>query len=164
MNHLERSSHLADGAACAGNRGRWHWGDGADPPNEARLGRPAAVNVSPAMEFMLVCYNDEKHWDTLPAPQQDRIVADCVAYAEDLSRSGHLRSCGRLQPTSTATTVRDGGGKSLILDGPFAETKEVLAGYYIITCRDRDEAVAIAARNPKLPFGGSIEVRAMSSE
>jgi hypothetical protein len=87
-----------------------------------------------------------------------------VAYAEDLSRSGHLRASGRLQPTDTARTVREGGGKSVIIDGPFAETKEVLAGYYLVTCKDREEAVAIAARNPKLPFGGSIEVRPMITD
>jgi hypothetical protein len=116
------------------------------------------------MEFMLVCYNDEKHWETLPRSKQDRIVADCVAYAEDLARSGHLRASGRLQPTATARTVRDGGGRSMITDGPFAETKEVLAGYYLVSCKDRDEALAIAARNPKLPFGGSIEVRPLISD
>jgi hypothetical protein len=123
-----------------------------------------SLNVPPAMEFMLVCYNDEKHWITLPAAEQNRIVADCVAYADELSRSGHLRASGRLQPTDTARTVRADGARSLILDGPFAETKEVLAGYYLITCKDRDEAVAIAARNPKLPFGGSIEVRPLISD
>lgn len=123
-----------------------------------------SFNVSSAMEFMLVCYNDEKHWETLPAAEQNRIVADCCAYAEDLSRSGHLRASGRLQSTGTAKTVREGGARAVILDGPFAETKEVLAGYYLITCKDRDEAVAIAARNPKLPFGGSIEVRPLVSD
>jgi hypothetical protein len=116
------------------------------------------------MEFMLVCYNDEKHWTALPKQEQDRIVNDCVAYADDLSKSGHLRAAGRLQPTDTARTVREGGGKSLITDGPFAETKEVLAGYYLVTCKDRDEALAIAARNPKLPYGGSIEVRPLISD
>ena len=116
------------------------------------------------MEFMLVCYNDEKHWDTLPRSRQDKIVADCVAYAGELEKSGHLRSSGRLQPTATARTVRGEGGKSLITDGPFAETKEVLAGYYLVTCKDREEAVAIAARNPKLPYGGSIEVRPMIAD
>ena len=116
------------------------------------------------MEFMLVCYNDEKHWETLPRAQQDKIVADCVAYAAELSRSGHLRASGRLQPTGTARTIRAERGKSLIIDGPFAETKEVLAGYYLVTCKDREEAVAIAARNPKLPHGGSIEVRPMIAD
>lgn len=116
------------------------------------------------MEFMLVCYNDEKHWDALAAPEQERIVSECIAYAEDLSRSGHLRASGRLQPTGTAKTVRDGRGRTMITDGPFAETKEVLAGYYLITCKDLDEAVAIAARNPKLPSGGSIEVRPLISD
>jgi hypothetical protein len=116
------------------------------------------------MEFMLVCYNDEKHWETLPPSQQDKIVADCVAYAEDLRRSGHLRASGRLQPTQTARTIRAERGKSLVIDGPFAETKEVLAGYYLVTCRNREEAVEIATRNPKLPFGGSIEVRPMIAD
>jgi hypothetical protein len=116
------------------------------------------------MEFMLVCYNDEKHWDTLARAEQDRIVADCVAYAEDLKKTGHLRASGRLQPTATAKTIRGESGKSLVLDGPFAETKEVLAGYYLVTCKDRAEAVAIAQRNPKLPFGGSIEVRPMIAD
>ena len=116
------------------------------------------------MEFMLVCYNDEKHWDTLARSEQDRIVADCVAYAEDLKKTGHLRASGRLQPTVTAKTIRGESGKSLVLDGPFAETKEVLAGYYLVTCKDRAEAVAIAQRNPKLPFGGSIEVRPMIAD
>ena len=116
------------------------------------------------MEFMLVCYNDEKHWDTLPCSEQDRIVADCVAYADGLKKTGHLLGSGRLQPTRTAKTVRDASGKSNVMDGPFAETKEVLAGYYLVTCKDRDEAVAIAARNPKLPFGGSIEVRPLIAD
>ena len=113
---------------------------------------------------MLVCYNDEKHWETLPSSEQDRIVADCVAYAEDLKRTGRLRASGRLQPTVTAKTIRGEGGKPMVLDGPFAETKEVLAGYYLVTCKDRAEAVAIAQRNPKLPFGGSIEVRPMIAD
>ena len=113
---------------------------------------------------MLVCYNDEKHWDALPVSEQDRIVSECVAYADDLSRSGHLRASGRLQPTATAKTVRDGRGKTMVTDGPFAESKEVLAGYYLITCKDLDEAMAIAARNPKLPSGGSIEVRPLISD
>ena len=131
---------------------------------QARRNTPARFKLPPAMEFMLVCYNDEKHWETLPRAEQDRIVADCVGYADELKKSGHLRASGRLQPTVTARTVREGGGKSMIIDGPFAETKEVLAGYYLITCKDREEAVAIAARNPKLPFGGSIEVRPMISD
>lgn len=117
---------------------------------------------------MLVCYNDEKHWDRLPRSQQDTIVSECVAYADELTRSGHLKSAGRLQATATAATVRgaeNGGGNTMIMDGPFAETKEVLAGYYLVSCRDRAEALAIAARNPKLKHGhGSIEVRALIAD
>ncbi len=109
---------------------------------------------------MLVCYNDEKHWDQLPSSQQNRIVSECTAYAEDLQRSGHLRAAGRLRESATATTLRGDGGKAIITDGPFAETKEVLAGYYIVTCKDHDEAVSIARQNPKFKYGGgSVEVR-----
>lgn len=116
----------------------------------------------PAMDYMLVCYNDEKHWDTLPRTQQDQIVDECVAYAEDLKKSGHLRASGRLRETATATTIRGERGTSIVTDGPFAETKEVLAGYYLVTCKDHAEAVALAQRNPKLKYGGgSIEVRPM---
>lgn len=129
------------------------------------FGANAFFDPSSAMDFMLVCYNDEKHWDRLPVSQQDKIVAECVDYAKDLERSGHLRSAGRLQATATATTVRGENGSTFVMDGPFAETKEVLAGYYLVTCKDRAEALAIAARNPKLKHGhGSIEVRAMITD
>ncbi len=112
------------------------------------------------MDFMLVCYNDEKHWATLSRAEQDQIVAECVAYADDLKRDGYLRATGRLQDTATATTIRGNEQGGIVMDGPFAETKEVLAGYYLITCRDHAEAVALARRNPKLNYsGGSIEVR-----
>ena len=131
---------------------------------EARDTAASHFTLRAVMEFMLVCYNDEKHWESLARSEQDRIVADCVEYAEGLRKSGHLRSSGRLQPTATATTVRGEGGRSQVLDGPFAETKEVLAGYYLVTCKDHAEAVAIAQRNPKLPFGGSIEVRPMIAD
>ncbi len=117
------------------------------------------------MDFMLVCYNEEKHWDQLPASKRDQIISECVAYSEELSRSGHLISSGRLQPTTTAATVREAKGKAVVMDGPFAETKEMLAGYYLVKCKDRAEALEIAARNPKIKYGhGSIEVRALIAE
>lgn len=118
-----------------------------------------------AMDFMLVCYNEESHWDELPESQRNQIVDECVAYSHELRRSGHLISSGRLQATSTASTLREAKGRTVVMDGPFAETKEMLAGYYLVKCKDREEALAIAARNPKLKYGhGSIEVRAMIPE
>jgi hypothetical protein len=117
------------------------------------------------MDFMLVCYNDEKHWATLPQSEQDRIVTECVAYAGDLKREGFLRASGRLRETATATTIRGSDHGGVVMDGPFAETKEVLAGYYIVRCRDHAEAVALANRNPKLKHaGGSIEVRPLIAD
>jgi hypothetical protein len=68
---------------------------------------------------------------------------------------------GRLDHSRSAVTVREAGGKPLLTDGPFAETKEQLGGFHVIECKDRDEAVASARRIPTLPVGGSIEVRAL---
>jgi hypothetical protein len=78
---------------------------------------------------------------------------------------GILRGAEPLQPTATATTIRIADGRPVILDGPFAETKEQLAGYYIIECRDLDEAIAWAARIPTSCKGdaGSVEIRPIAA-
>ena len=81
---------------------------------------------------------------------------------EDLKKSGQLRAGDALQPTTTATTVRVRDGKRLTTDGPFAETKEQLGGYYLVEAKDLDEAIAIAARIPGARHG-SIEVRPVMS-
>ena len=69
---------------------------------DARDTAASHFTLRAVMEFMLVCYNDEKHWESLARSEQDRIVADCVEYAEGLRKSGHLRSSGRLQPARGA--------------------------------------------------------------
>ena len=79
-------------------------------------------------------------------------------FTESIVKSGHLRAGDRLRPTSTATTVRVKDGKTLTTDGPFAETREQLGGYYLVEAKDLDEAVGIAARIPSAR-SGSIEVR-----
>ena len=117
------------------------------------------------MEFMLVCYQNERRWDEMPAALQEKIRAECDAYVEEVRRSGRLRSGGRLQPSATARTVRHAAGRELITDGPFAETKEVFAGFMIVDCRDREEAVALSTQNPRLRYGlGSVEVRPVIPE
>src|SRR5580698_823653 len=107
------------------------------------------------MQYMLLIYSDHKD-DA--AQEQAGIMADYGAFTQGIVASGHFKSADRLQIPSTATTVRIRDGKTLITDGPFAETREQLGGYYLIEAKDLDEAVGIAAKVPTARYG-SIEVR-----
>jgi hypothetical protein len=89
---------------------------------------------------------------------RDMPDADCAAYAGSLEASGHMLAGQALQPVETATTVRVRDGKTSVVDGPFAETKEQLAGFYLIDARDLNEAIQIASGIPPARIG-SIEVR-----
>lgn len=111
------------------------------------------------MRYSMLIYMDEKHFNALPREERNRVHRDCGAWHDELVKSGH--SCGAmgLQPTSTATTLREADGKVVITDGPFAETKEVLGGLEILECKDLDEAMAIARRFPALRVGSSVELR-----
>ena len=112
------------------------------------------------MRYMLLVYSTEGP-DGLPPEEGTRISAGHAAVTEESGRKGVLIGAEPLAPTSTATTVRMQDGKALVLDGPFAETKEQLAGYYIIDCKDLDEAIDWAARIPTECQGrqGCIEIR-----
>ena len=103
------------------------------------------------MKYLCLVYSEENKLDDVP----DR---DCVAYDTALRDSGHCVASEALQPVSTAATVRVRNGKISIVDGPFAETKEVLAGFYLVEARDQEEAIALAAKIPPARVG-SIEVR-----
>jgi hypothetical protein len=111
------------------------------------------------MRYMLMIYGDEKEWEELSAHEQDAVYQACVDYSEPLRASGFYEGGERLEPTHTATTVRMKGGKAIMTDGPFAETKEQLAGYTILEAKDVDEALAFVARHPLVRAGFSIEVR-----
>jgi hypothetical protein len=104
-----------------------------------------------AMKYLCLVYLDEKRLDELPD-------ADCVAYDAAIRASGHCLASEALESVHTATTVRVRDGTISITDGPFAETKEQLTGFYMIEARDLDEAVQIAAKIPPAHVG-SIEVR-----
>jgi hypothetical protein len=80
-------------------------------------------------------------------------------FVQELKRNDQLLAGAKLDRCGSAVTVREKNGKSIVMDGPFAETKEQLGGYHVIECQDRDEAIRIAARIPTLPAGGLIEVR-----
>ena len=103
------------------------------------------------MKYLCLVYLDEKRMDELP----DR---DCVAYDTAIKQSGHCLASEALQSVQTATTVRVRNGRMSITDGPFAETKEQLAGFYMIEARDLNEAIQIASKIPPARVG-SIEVR-----
>jgi len=110
------------------------------------------------MRYMLLIYDREADWGKLPAGKQKEIMAEYRAFTQDIRRSGHHRAGDQLQPVELATTVRVRNGKAVTTDGPFAETREQLGGYYVIEAKNLDEAIALAARLPSARMG-SIEVR-----
>ena len=103
------------------------------------------------MQYLLMIYSDE----TAPDPG---LTSEYVTFTQDIVKSGAFKAGDRLKPSSTATTVRVRDGKTMITDGPFAESREQLGGYYLIEANDLDAANAIAARIPGAR-GGAIEVR-----
>jgi hypothetical protein len=109
------------------------------------------------MQYLLLIYDNEKNL----TPKESGASAmnrDYEEFTDSLVKSGHMRGGNALQPTSTATTVRVREGRTLTTDGPFAETREQLGGYYLIEAADLDEALKIAARVPSARMG-SVEVR-----
>jgi len=114
------------------------------------------------MRYMLLVYSTEGP-DGLSGEEADRIMSGHRQVMEEATRKGVLEGAEPLAPTSTATTVRVQNGQMFVTDGPFAETKEHLAGYYIIDCENLDEAIEWAARIPTECQGraGCIEIRPM---
>ena len=110
------------------------------------------------MQYLLMLYANEGGWDKLTKTEQEHGVAAYAAYTEALKKAGVLVGSNRLQSVSLATTVRIADGKSQVLDGPYADTKEQLGGYYLIDVADLDSALAWAARCPGASHG-IIEVR-----
>ncbi len=110
------------------------------------------------MQYMMMIYNAD---DVTPAPgtkDYDAMMAEFGEFTEEVASKGIMKGGTELQDVATATTVRVRGGKTETTDGPFAETKEILGGFYLLECADLDEAIAYAARIPVAKFG-SIEVR-----
>jgi hypothetical protein len=110
------------------------------------------------MEYMLLIYDRETDWMKLAEKDRGAMFKEYGAFTEGLKKNGNLRSGNALQPVTSATTVRVRDGKTVTTDGPFAETREQLGGYYLIEAKDLDEAISIAARVPSAR-SGSIEVR-----
>jgi hypothetical protein len=110
------------------------------------------------MQYMLLIYGDEAARANATKEQFGQMYAAYVAYTEAMKKAGVFKAGDPLQPTSTATTVRAPDGKAKLLNGPYAETKEQLGGYYLIEAADLDSALSWAARCPGAQFG-AIEVR-----
>ena len=111
------------------------------------------------MQYMLLIYDDDENvWDKMPEAQRNEIYAEYGAFTTALQESGALLGANQLQPTGTATTVSVRDGEQLVTDGPFAETKEQLGGYYLIDVETVDEALEWAAKIPSARYG-KIEVR-----
>jgi hypothetical protein len=114
------------------------------------------------LKYLCLVYAEENKIAALSASEWDALIAENLELCEDLRRSGHYVSASPLDPVKSATTVRMRNGKLSTVDGPFAETKEQLGGYYLIEARDLDEAIQVAGRIPGARFG-SIEVRRISA-
>ena len=110
------------------------------------------------MQYMCLIYEQESQWAKMSEAEKGVMYTDYYKFSDEIKKSGHWVAGDPLEPTHTATTVRVRNGKAQTTDGPFAETKEQLGGYYIIEAKDLDEAVAIAGRIPGARIG-SIEVR-----
>lgn len=110
------------------------------------------------MQYLLLIYGAENHWETLTEAERQNVIQQFIIFRQDLLNSGKYVGGNPLQPVSTARTVRIRSGRKLVTDGPFAETKEQLGGYFLVEAKNLDEAQAIAARIPSVSWG-SIEVR-----
>jgi hypothetical protein len=111
------------------------------------------------MQYMLLIHNERQD---LTAAQVAELMPQYMTFTEELVKSGKFKAGDRLESSADARTVRVRNGKTVTIDGPFAETKEQLGGYYIVEAKDLEEATAIAARIPGARIG-SIEVRAVAS-
>ena len=110
------------------------------------------------MQYLCLIYGDENAFQGASQDERNQVMADYSTFTESIEKSGHMVGANALQPTATATTVRVRNGETLVTDGPFAETKEQLGGYYLIEAKDADDALEVAARIPGARHG-SIEVR-----
>jgi hypothetical protein len=126
---------------CVMSAGRSHW--------NRRVG---------AMKYLLMCCHEEKELDAMPKSECDAVMEETMAYCEALKKSGHLIAVEQLEPVQTAMTVRVRNGKLSATDGPFAETKEQVGGFFLINAQDLNEAIQVASKFPAVRFG-TMEVR-----
>ena len=115
------------------------------------------------MKYLCLIYENEQHWANATKDKIDTLMGEYFAFSDDIRKSGHYLGGNGLQPVSTATTIRVRNGKVSTTDGPFAETKEQLGGYFLIDVPDMQEALRIAEHWPSARLG-VIEVRPIEDE
>ncbi|MEW5853813.1 MAG: YciI family protein [Myxococcota bacterium] len=114
------------------------------------------------MKYLLMTYFEERDASRITPAEMKKFMEEVSALTSELEKNGQLLDTHGLQPTSTATTVRVRNGKRMVTDGPFAETREALGGYFLIDVKTLDEAIDIAARLPSTR-GGSTEIRPIAT-
>jgi hypothetical protein len=110
------------------------------------------------MKYLCLIYDEEKKAESMSKEEADAFMGEYFSFTEGIKKTGHYLGGNALQPVNTATTLRNRNGKLSTTDGPFAETKEQLGGYYLIEARDLNDALQVAAKIPSVRIG-SIEVR-----
>ena len=105
----------------------------------------------------------EQVMETMPAGEVEQHFQEYAEFTEDIRRSGHFLAANRLQPVTTATSVRVRNGRVDVTDGPFAETREQIGGYYVITASDLNDAIQVAARIPGARYG-TVEIRPIAED
>jgi hypothetical protein len=110
------------------------------------------------MKYMLLCYDDEVAWENAGPAALEAAMQEAISLTHKLAAKGQYVTASPLETSSSAVSVRLRDGKQTITDGPFAETREVLGGYYIVDVENLDEAIHIAERHPGAPFG-AVEIR-----
>ena len=110
------------------------------------------------MKYLCLIYENEKNWETMAPAESEAIMNEYFSFTGNIQKNGKYVAGEALQPTTTATTVRVRNGKVSTTDGPFAETKEQLGGFYLIEAQDLNDAIQVAAKIPSARLG-SIEVR-----
>jgi hypothetical protein len=113
------------------------------------------------MKYLLLIYSEESRWESATADEREAVYAEYRKLGQAMSEAGVVVGGAELKATSTATVVRQRNGDTLVNDGPFAETREQLGGYYLVDCETLDDAIGWAARIPTASYG-SIEVRPLA--
>src|SRR5689334_8095078 len=120
--------------------------------------RATPIPTEEVMKYLCLIYDEEKKIGSMPKNESDAFMGEYFAFTEGIQKTGHYLGGNALKPVQTATTVRVRNGKVSTTDGPFAETKEQLGGYYLIDARDLNDAIQVAAKIPSARIG-SVEVR-----
>jgi hypothetical protein len=110
------------------------------------------------MRYLCLIYSDEAQWESMPEAEMKAVMGEYFAFTDGIKKSGHYVAGDALKPTNTATSLRVRNGKLSTTDGPFAETKEQLGGYYLIEARDLNDAIQVASKIPSARMG-TVEVR-----